>query len=201
MVEVRSYAAPTVDEREILRYAGVRAEVEELKPLLLECLQEAKPLLSYRVCFTRCAVRVGANYVDFDFGRIESFSLARRLEGCERAVIFAATLGLGLDRLIARYGTVSPGKAFLLSAIGDERVEALCDLFCRELAAEHALLRPRFSAGYGDLPLSVQREIFSVLDCPRQIGLSLNESLLMSPSKSVTAIVGIEKEGCKSLNS
>lgn len=55
-------------------------------------------------------------------------------------------------------------------------------------------LKPRFSAGYGDLPLEVQKDIFRVLDCPRKIGLTLNDSLLMSPTKSVTAIVGIEDE-------
>ena len=54
-------------------------------------------------------------------------------------------------------------------------------------------LRPRFSPGYGDLPLELQKDVFRVLDCPRKIGLSLNESLLMSPSKSVTAIIGIGK--------
>ena len=47
----------------------------------------------------------------------------------------------------------------------------------------------------GDVPLAVQRDIFSVLDCPRQIGLSLNDSLLMSPSKSVTAFVGLSDGG------
>ena len=57
-------------------------------------------------------------------------------------------------------------------------------------------LRPRFSPGYGDLPLEVQKSVFAVLDCPRKIGLSLNDSLLMSPSKSVTAFAGItENEG------
>ena len=66
------------------------------------------------------------------------------------------------------------------------------------LAEEHARVgkrtRPRFSAGYGDLPLGVQREIFAALDCPKHIGLTLNDSLLMSPTKSVTAIVGISGE-------
>ena len=51
--------------------------------------------------------------------------------------------------------------------------------------------RPRFSPGYGDLPINMQKDIFAALDCPRKIGLSLNESLLMSPSKSVTAIIGV----------
>ena len=50
--------------------------------------------------------------------------------------------------------------------------------------------KPRFSPGYGDLSLEVQKEIFSLLDCPRKIGVSLGDSLLMTPSKSVTAIIG-----------
>jgi len=55
------------------------------------------------------------------------------------------------------------------------------------------LLTSRFSPGYRDLPLTLQREIFTLLEPSRRIGLSLNASLLMSPSKSVTAIVGITK--------
>ena len=51
--------------------------------------------------------------------------------------------------------------------------------------------RPRFSPGYGDLPLEVQRTLFSLLEPMRHIGLSLTDSLLMSPTKSVTAFVGL----------
>ena len=42
--------------------------------------------------------------------------------------------------------------------------------------------------------LEVQKEIFQVLNCNKHIGASLNSSLLMSPSKSVTAFIGIAKE-------
>ena len=83
----------------------------------------------------------------------------------------------------------------MLQAIGAERIEALCDVFCEKirLDAESAGLfpRPRFSPGYGDFPLELQKDIFRVLDCSRKIGLTLNESLLMSPSKSVTAVIGL----------
>ena len=111
--------------------------------------------------------------------------------------MFAATVGVGIDRLITRYSIVSPARSLMLQAIGTERAEALCDLFCREIAEEKAregsVTCPRFSPGYGDLPLELQKDIFAVLDCPRYIGVSLGESLLMSPSKSVTAIVGVRK--------
>ena len=112
-------------------------------------------------------------------------------------VVFAATIGLELDRLIARYSRLQPVKALMFQAIGAERVEALCDAFNEEVkcrAAENGeSTRPRFSPGYGDVPLALQADIFCVLDCPRKIGLSLNASLLMTPSKSVTAIIGVGK--------
>jgi cobalamin-dependent methionine synthase I len=113
----------------------------------------------------------------------ESGSLARFLEGSERVTVFAATVGLGVDRLINRYVSVSPVKALLFQAIGAERIEALCENFCKELG-----LKKRFSPGYGDFALAAQREIFSLLGCEKRIGLSLTDSLLMTPTKSVTAI-------------
>ena len=80
----------------------------------------------------------------------------------------------------------------MMQAIGAERIEALCDAFCDDMEKEMGVsLRPRFSPGYGDLPLSVQKDIISLLEAPKRIGLSLNDSLLMSPTKSVTAFAGI----------
>ena len=123
----------------------------------------------------------------------DSKALRKNLEGCERAVVFAATLGLDMDRLIAKYAGVKTAKALLFQAIGTERIEALCDVFCEDLQREYAQVKQRFSAGYGDFSISAQKEIFTMLDCSRQIGLTLNDSLLMSPTKSVTAIVGVKK--------
>ena len=102
-----------------------------------------------------------------------------------------------MDRLILRESRKSMTMGLLLGAIGTAAVEALCDRFCKdvgdELAQKGELLSPRFSPGYGDLPLSLQKEIFSYLGCSRSIGLTLNESLLMTPAKSVTAIAGIKR--------
>lgn len=80
-----------------------------------------------------------------------------------------------------------------MQAIGAERIEALCDTFCKDMENDF-VLKPRFSPGYGNLPLQIQKDIISVLDCPKQIGLTLNSSMLMSPTKSVTAITGIKNK-------
>lgn len=197
MITIRQYEAPSISEREILRYAGATAPSAELLSLLRTCLGEIEGKLSYRVCFTEAPVALTEEGLSLGFATVESAALCKNLQGCERAVVFAATVGLELDRMIAKAARLSPAKALLLQAIGAERIEALCDRFCQELSEELAptgqSLRPRFSPGYGDLPLTFQEEIFRVLDCPRKIGLSLNESLLMSPTKSVTALVGITR--------
>lgn len=184
-VFVRSYNDLTYDRAEILRYAGCENATEEIAALMEECIKEAESAFSYKVC-----------YGIFNYnGESDSKALSKNLQGCSRIILFAATVGITIDRMILKYSKISPAKALMLQAIGAERIESLCDAFCEDMKVElKCELRPRFSAGYGDLPIEVQRNIFRVLDCPKRIGLTLNDSLLMSPTKSVTAIVGIKDE-------
>lgn len=179
MICTKTYSAPPLDRREILRYAGVRGEAPEIEAILEECIREAEDKLTYKVCYGEFPI----SFLD----AVDSKDLKKHLESCDKVIIFAATVGIGIDRLIARYASISPTKSLLFQAIGTERIEALCDEFNSEFCGS------RFSPGYGDLPLEFQKEIFKVLDCPKRIGLTLNESMLMSPSKSVTAIIGAKK--------
>ena len=195
MTPIRRYSAPLppVDEREMLRYAACRAPDEGVLALARDAAAEGEKVLRPALCWREVPLTVTETRVDLGFTAFDSEKLAAALRGCDRAVIFAATVGLDLDRLIARHGRLSPARGLMLQALGAERIEALCDSFCDYLAAEYAPLtvRRRFSPGYGDLPLQNQRAFFDALQCHREIGLYLNESLLMSPTKSVTAIVGI----------
>lgn len=200
MVFFKNYPAPPWNRTEILRYAGVRGEAPETLPLLEDCLTESDGKLSYRVCWSIFPLRqLAASHLDLGFVCVESANLTTHLAGCSQVLVFAATVGIELDRLITRYTHLSPAKALMFQAIGAERIESLCDVFCRDITADQAetgkTLTRRFSPGYGDLPLSLQRQIFCVLDCPRHLGLTLNESLLMTPSKSVTALMGITTAG------
>lgn len=198
-VRTKTYAAPPLDRAEILRYAGARGRSPELEALLEECIAESGGKLSYKVCWREFPVIRREGSLDLGFAETSSASLARNLAGCGSVVLFAATVGIGMDRLIARYSSLSPAKALLLQAFGAERIEALCDVFNEEVTREQAAAgrgtRPRFSPGYGDFPLEMQERIFAVLDCSRKIGLFLNGSFLMTPSKSVTALIGITADG------
>lgn len=193
-----NFSLPEFDRDEILRYAGSRGETgAELFSLLEECLQECALDFTPRVCF-RVLEREGF-FSLFDSEK-KSRLLQTRLMGCKRVLIFAATLGLGIDRRILKYASVSPARALLFQAIGAERIESLCDTFCQELMETHGKAASRFSAGYGDFPLTAQARFFELLDCECAIGLTLTDSLLMTPTKSVTAVVGlggeVEKNGC-----
>ena len=178
-------ALPPADIRTVFRYArGVPDEMTEA--LLREIIREAEPTLDPRVCYLECPVSISGDTVDFGVCRANSRDLASHLEGYRSAVLFAATIGAKADLTISRYARFSPAKELLADAYFTERIEALCNTFTARFN------RPdrRFSPGYGDLPLEFQRTLFAVLDCPRSIGLTLGETLLMMPTKSVTAVIG-----------
>ena len=192
MIYVKKYGESPFDTREILRYTGTRNENDQTLKLIEDCLKEADSVLRYKVCYRELNVSIKDNICDFRDFKIKSSNLSKNLNGCKRVIIFAATLGIDFDRIIAKYSKLSPAKAVIFQAIGAERIESLCDTFCADIKKEYnASLKPRFSPGYGDLPLETQKDIFAVLDCERKIGITLNDSLLMSPSKSVTAFIGL----------
>ena len=191
----KSYKLSNFCESEILRYAACNASDENTTRLLRECIKEIESGLSYKVCFTEIDVDIRGNLCDFDLFKVYSDSLSRNLKDCKRVILFAATLGTEIDRMILKYSKISPAKALMFQAIGAERIEVLCDRFCLDIKNEIGLdIKPRFSPGYGDLSLKIQNDIIKILNTQKLIGLYLNDSLIMSPSKSVTAFIGIKDE-------
>jgi len=192
---------PPINHKEILRYAGVKESFSQAQQLLDICLSEVIDKLTYKVCYAYFPLSFCSDCTDLSFMRINSSALRKNLKDCSSFVLFAATIGIELDRLISRYGRISPSKALMMQAIGAERIESLCDAFNNMIADEARKAGKstpqRFSPGYGDFPIDAQKDFFRVLDPYRKIGLSLNESLLMSPTKSVTAIIGISDKEVK----
>lgn len=191
-VLIKTYAPPTINEREVFRYAGCRGEADmPLQTLLQSCIAESENQLSYRICYVVTTAQALLE-------KWQDTLLCKRLQGAEYAVVFAATIGLGIDRLILKNESVSPTKALLLQALGAERIESLCNVFCEDIQKgceeKGYTAGARFSAGYGDFSIERQRDIFALLSPQKAIGLTLNDSLLMSPTKSVTAIVPIGKK-------
>ena len=126
---------------------------------------------------------------------IRSENLSRNLKGCGRVYLMAATLGVAADRLIARASAVRMSDAVLYQAAAAAMIETCCDevndAIRQEAERDGLYCRPRFSPGYGDFDISHQRDLSRLLDTPRKIGLTVTESCLLAPIKSVTAVIGL----------
>lgn len=184
------------DEKEILRYALLPASAPAPEELpLQECLEAARGAAHCRAVWRRFPIERNGAELDLGFARTASRDLAERLDGCGEILLFACTAGAEMDRRAARARLASPVKGMLMHAIGAQQVEGACDLLCRRLAEAFPdrELTERYSPGYGDLPLALQREVIAALNCERTIGVTLLDSLLMQPSKSVTAIIGMKE--------
>jgi hypothetical protein len=191
-----------VSRSEIGRYLGYRNDPPgaEVSALIEDCLRQLDAAASPRQISCRVECRIEGDTVRLGALSVESRSLAEHLSGCSEAYLFAATLGTGVDQLLRRYSQLRVSRATVLQAASAAMIEAWCDQ-CQEQLAETLdglYLRPRFSPGYGDLPLSFQRPLLDTLEAGKRIGLGLTDSMLMTPSKSVSAIIGLtgDKKSC-----
>ena len=192
---------PEPSRREIARYLGYHGEEpdaqvrEAIERCLSQLMEQCRPKEVHRTF----DLTVGEDGL-LSFGGCSwmSRNLAKNLENCGKVVLFAATIGQAPDRLIRRASVEKVSDMVIYQAASAAMIEAWCDrlnLQIKEDAEKEGLyVRPRFSPGYGDLSLTVQRDVIRLLDTPRAIGVTLTESCLMAPSKSVTAVIGLSKE-------
>ena len=199
MTEVfkKSYSFAEINYEEVARYSGAKETDENLKELMRACALEAENenAIDYKVCYAELPLEIIGLEVKTPPISFLSRNLARLLSSSKGALVFASTLGIGVDRLIKKYSETNPSKALIFQALGAERIETFTDIFLKDYEKSNGVsLTPRFSPGYGDLPLEAQRDIFALLNPSKLIGVTLNDSLIMSPSKSITAIAGIGGE-------
>ena len=191
--------------REAVRYLGYgRHAIDERTLQLVEdSFQELEQIVNakfiyriFEITFSDMDVLTIGNM------KIKSKNLSKNLKGCSKAVVFGATLGAGVDMLMKRYSLTNMAKAVVLQACAAAMLEEYCDeeqnKIAGELGKEHMYLRPRFSPGYGDYSILHQEDILRMLDAAKTIGLTMTESYMLTPTKSVTAVIGISttKEPC-----
>ena len=121
--------------------------------------------------------------------------IAAHLQSCEKCVLLAATLGTGADSVIRGYESAAMEKAVIADCLASAAIEQVCDFAEKEIQSKLADMNFtwRFSPGYGDFPLDIQRDFLNVLNAPKRIGLTVTENLILIPRKSVTAVIGISE--------
>lgn len=192
--------ALSIKKTEIYRYLGYTKDAptkDNVDAIVDEILQKVLENSRPKVCYKRFSLDF-SDGIDFGFMKIRSRDLGINLEGCQEAIIFAATIGLFTDVQIKKESILSPARACVYQAVGATVIEAVCDDFNEWIRTQERktqnVLKPRYSPGYGDVSLEVQKDIFKELDCAKMAGITLSDSLHMIPEKSVTAIIGIKKK-------
>lgn len=197
--------------KEAVRYLGygknaVDAQTLELIENSFRSLQSAASKKSVYRIFDLS--QEDGEYIRFGNLEVRSNSLGKNLLGCDKIVLLGATLGIGVDQLLFRYSKMDMAKTVVLQACAAALLEEYCDEcqdgIAEELKKEGRFLRPRFSPGYGDFSIECQRNVIQMLDAAKTIGLTITESLMMVPSKSVTAVIGASnfsvqchRQGCE----
>lgn len=145
-------------------------------------------------------------YKEYDFIRTDdgiiidgiefkSAKLLSHLKDSTSIILFGATLGVGADTLVRKYSVTDAAMTSIVHCVGASMVENLCDIACEELKntikGDH---KYRFSPGYGGLDISSQADFFKLLPITKQMGVTLSENFMMTPTKTVTAFIGVTKE-------
>lgn len=192
--------AVRISLKDVGRYMGIGHTPPDTQTA--QCMQQALALLKETVKYSVCYMQVPVSFTEAgtDFGvfQAQGKSLSKNLAGCGHAILFAATTGMAAERSRKRAAVLSPSLGLALDAAGTAAIESFCDLLCEEWARAYPemLFRPRFSPGYGDLPLETQKPLLETLAAGRHAGIALTDALLMVPQKSVSAIVGMGQTGC-----
>lgn len=183
------------NRKEALRYLRARSDDETAGILVDTVYLKLRNEVQTRSVLQKHSITVDEAGVTLDTGvRFTSRDLARHLQGCDKALLLAATLGSRVDVAIRRLALGSVAEGAAAQAVAAALIESYCDSVQAQADTDGLAQRPRFSPGYGDWNLEEQRLLFPVLDCAKRIGLTLTDGLMMAPSKSVTAIIGLSED-------
>ena len=185
-----------LDTHEILRYMGCPPEQADasLQAMVEQCagtmLETACPRWAHRafpISLEPGGVRLSTGLL------LPGQDILSHLQGCTQVEVFCATLSAQVDRVIRQAESQDMLRALCLDCCATAAVEQLCDQVEVRLHAEYpgCFFPFRFSPGYGDLPLSLQGSLLTLLDAPRKLGLCANSSHILTPRKSVTALIGV----------
>lgn len=176
----------TLDRTEVLRYMGHGGDDAHIVQQAQDAIDRIVSIAVPRYTWIEC---------DLDALPLSGADIRRHLAGCDRMAVLCATLGAAVDRDIRLAEHRSMLGALALDAAAGDAIEKVCDAAEDEIRLQAGqaghYVTGRYSPGYGDLPIALQPDILALCDAPRRIGLSVTATNILTPRKSVTALLGI----------
>jgi hypothetical protein len=192
-----------IDEGELLRLLGEQPGMTDahtsrlMEHYIRECIQTSSPAAAFLMVEAAGSItpdRIATRGKVFNTGKI----VQRMLHNADYYAFFLATAGPEpetLARSLMNSGNYLEG--YLADLTASALVESVADQLedqVRKLAASHGLrITNRFSPGYCSWSVSEQNKLFDLFPegC---CGITLLESSLMKPVKSVSGIIGLGAE-------
>ncbi len=184
-----------INKNEALRYLGYKDNNldNKTKELLLLCEKELlnimQPAYIYKVFDLKEEKVEGTTFL------LEGNSIKEHLRDCEKVVFLCATISADVDKLIRQKQVSSMSEAVVIDALASTAIEQVLDqvenIIMKDFEEyEHTW---RFGLGYGDFPITLQKEFLTILDANKRIAVGVNESMMLMPTKSVTCVIGLGK--------
>lgn len=187
----------TPDWDTLHRYLGYLDE--PMRALAEKLVKRLKEVCTPKIVYREFAVERKGDGIYLLSEYFGGEDIKKHLEGCERCILMSLTLGVRADGLLRTLESSDMSAAVVCDTLCSVLTEQLCDEAQSQIAAEYSgrFITQRYSPGYGDLPLDTNKSIAKLLDTPKRIGVSVTESCLLLPRKSVTAIIGISEKETK----
>ncbi|MFR7478680.1 MAG: hypothetical protein ACLUUJ_07535 [Acutalibacteraceae bacterium] len=119
-----------IRRQEVYRYLGLGDQ--EPEEVLAQKIESACAQLDAVVAPKETHLRLPLHIQDettffLQNHRFQSRDMVRHLQNCQEVILFAATLGTGVDQLIRRSEVLDMSMAVILQACAAEAIESWCD--------------------------------------------------------------------------
>lgn len=173
------------------KYLGYQGQLTEdsIVDLVDECLSEIKEMASFKVIYQTFPLSFDPLYIEDANINIHYPNLIELFQNCHDVIIIGCTLGIQIDRKLKYYSHIHLTKMVIFDAVASSYLEECCD----EYENEHIIGKRtyRFCPGYGNVPIELNKSLARVIDCQKKIGLTVQDSHILLPQKSMIGLIGL----------
>lgn len=191
-----------IDKNEVLRYLQYKGQniEDDLNNTIDECVELTLSTINPRFIYSSCILdssvegTIKLKNTNLVYSSQDIYKL---LKDCDRVFVMASTLGVEIERLTRKYSYSDLTKSIIIDSCATTAIEEICNRVQESvnngLKKEQKTTTMRYSPGYGDLGIENNKGILDVLSAQRNIGVTINDSGIMIPRKSVVAIMGVSE--------
>ena len=155
----------SINRDEALRYLGYKdnINIDNLTPILDKCENELLKAIEPRFIYKFFPIKKINDTIQVENTSLvlTGNSILNHLNGCYGVILLSATLSMGADKVISEHQVNDMTSALILDSMASTAIEQVCDTAekeIREKISKDNFMTWRFSPGYGDLPITIQRE-------------------------------------------